>query len=83
VALSEKDFGYRLSRYIEIENIGVSSRYRSKGIGKLLLQKTEEWVKKQKATKLYVSAYWNNGKAIRFYKENGFSEIGIELEKNI
>jgi ribosomal protein S18 acetylase RimI-like enzyme len=56
VALSKKDFGYRKSKYVEIENIGVSPEYRSKGVGKMLLQKATEWAKKQKATKLYVSA---------------------------
>lgn len=74
VALSIKDFGYRKSKYIEIENIGVDPQYRSQGIGQLLVDTTVKWAKEQKATKLFVSAYWNNKKAINFYKENGFYE---------
>lgn len=83
VALVIKDFGYRKSRYVEIENIGVEPQYRSQGIGKLLIEATVKWAKEQKATKLFVSAYWNNKKAIHFYKENGFYESGVELDKKL
>ncbi len=83
VALSKKDFGYRKSKYVEIENIGVVPEYRSQGIGKILMEKTVEWAKNQKATKLYVSAYWGNKKAINYYKKNGFYETGVELDKKL
>ncbi len=83
VALAIKDFGYRKSKYVEIENIGINPEYRSQGIGKLLVDETVKWAKEQKATKLFVSAYWNNKKAINFYKKNGFYESGLELDKKL
>lgn len=83
IALSIKDFGYRKSKYMEIENMGVHPDYRSQGIGKKLLKKATKWAKKQGATKMWVSAYWNNKKAIKFYKDNGFYETGVELDKNL
>ncbi len=83
VALSVKDFGYRKSKYIEVENIGVDPNYRSQGIGKLLIDSAGKWAKEQGATKLWVSAYWNNKKAISFYKDNGFYESGLELDKKL
>lgn len=83
VALAIKDFGYRKSKYVEIENIGVNPEFRSKGIGHLLMQATEKWAKEQNATKLYVSAYFKNIKAINFYKREGFCESGLELDKKI
>ena len=84
VALAEKDFyGYRKSKYIEIENIGVKTQYRSQGVGKKLMDAAIKWAKKVKASKLYVSAYWGNKKAINFYKKNGFYEIGLELDKKL
>lgn len=83
VALAIKNFGYRKSKYVEIENIGVNPEYRSQGIGKLLVDASVRWAKEQKATKLFVSAYWNNKRAINFYKKNGFYEIGIELDRKI
>ncbi|OFW63666.1 hypothetical protein A3A76_04380 [Candidatus Woesebacteria bacterium RIFCSPLOWO2_01_FULL_39_23] len=83
IALAIKDFGYRKSKYIEIENIGVNPQHRSKGIGKMLMDEAVGWAKEQKATKLYVSAYWGNERAIDFYKKNGFYESGVEMDKRL
>jgi len=83
VALAIKDFGYRKSKYIEVENIGVSPKHRSSGIGNQLIQAAGEWARKQGAKKLFVIAYWKNDKAIQFYKKSGFEEIGLELEKSL
>ena len=83
VALAPKDFGYRKSTYIEIENIGVTPAYRSKGVGKLIMNAASEWAKSQGADRLYVEAFWGNTEAIKYYKNNGFVEIGLELEKDL
>jgi len=83
VALCLKNFGYRKSKYVEIENIGVDPEYRSQGIGKLLMEKTVEWAKEQGATKLYVVAFWENKKAINFYKQHGFYESGLEMDRKL
>jgi len=83
VALAIKKFGYRTGKYVEVENIGVSPKFRGQGIGKKLMEKAGEWAKGQRATKLYVSAYSQNTKAISFYKTNGFETVGVELEKEI
>jgi len=83
VALAKKDFGYRKSKYIEIENIGVDPKYRSHGIGTKLVNAAIEWAKTKGAMKLWVSAYPQNKKAIIFYKKNHFYETGVELDRNI
>ena len=83
IAMAIKEFGYRKSKYIEIENMGVDPKYRSKGIGKKLLDSATKWAKTKGATKLYVSAYWKNKKAIKFYKNNNFYEMGLEMDKKI
>jgi ribosomal protein S18 acetylase RimI-like enzyme len=83
IALAVKDFGYRKSKYIEVENIGVDPTYRSQGIGRLLIEEAVKWAKEKNAVKLYVSAYWQNKRAINFYKKNGFYEIALELDKKI
>lgn len=83
VALVEKEFDYRKGKYIEIDNMGIDPKYRSRGIGKRLLEAATKLAKTQGATKLYVSAYWRNKRAIKFYKNNNFYEIDLGLEKNI
>ncbi len=83
IAARKKDFGYRKSKYLEIENMGVNPTYRSQGIGSQLMQKCLEWAKKQGYQKVYVNAYFANNKAITFYKQNGFSEIDVSLEREL
>ncbi len=83
ISLAVKDFGYRKSKYIEVNDIGVDPNYRSHGIGRLLIEAAGKWADEQNATKLYVSAYWNNKRAIDFYKTNGFYESSLGLDKKL
>lgn len=83
IAARQKDISYRKSKYLEIENMGVIPQYRSQGIGHQLVQKCFEWAKERGFQKTYVNAYFANIKAIKFYKNNGFIETDISLEKSI
>ena len=83
IAAQPKEFGYRLSKYIEIENMGVSPEYRSKGIGLKLMEKCLEVAKEKGFKKAYVNAYSDNVGAVKFYEKNGFNKIDVSLEKNI
>ncbi|MCD4811009.1 GNAT family N-acetyltransferase [bacterium] len=80
IALGFKDFGYRKGKFVELENMGVLPQYRSQGIGHILVEKAKEWSKTEGATKMYVTAYWQNSGAIGFYKKEGFEEIDLGLE---
>lgn len=83
IALAKKDFGYRKSLYVEVENIGVTPAHRGKGVGTKLIVAATNWAKEQNIHKLYVAAYWKNTKARDFYKRNGFYEVGVEFEKQL
>ncbi len=83
IAAAPKNISYRKSKFFEIENMGVIPEYRSKGIGSQLIQKCLEWAKNKGFQKLFVNAYFQNAKAIDFYKRNGFSEIDISLERTL
>jgi ribosomal protein S18 acetylase RimI-like enzyme len=83
LAAREKEIEYRNSRYLEIENMGVNPEYRSKGIGKLLVQKCFEWAKEKGFKKVYVSSYAQNTKAVDFYKNNGFEGVDVGLERGL
>lgn len=78
-----KHFGYRLSSCIEIENMGVSPHFRSKGIGEKLIYECIRIAQERGFGKVYVNAYIQNTKAIHFYEKCGFTKIDISLEKNI
>lgn len=73
----------RKSKYIEIHNMVVLPEYRSKGIGSMLINACLDWAKSKGFQKAYVNSYFDNKKAIEFYKRNGFSEIDISLERVI
>ncbi len=83
IAMSELKFDHRKSRYIEIENMGVSPEYRSQGIGKMLVDEARKWAKELGINKVFVVAYYDNQKAVKFYKREGFKEIGLELEMDL
>lgn len=78
-----KDISYRLSKYIEIENMGVSPNFRSKGIGIQLINKCIELAKEYGYQKVYVNTYFENTKAIVFYERCGLKKIDVSLEKDI
>lgn len=78
-----KSFEYRKSTYIEIGDLGVSPAYRSKGIGAQLVKACEKWGKVQGVSRIFVTSYFANQGAVKFYKKYGFTEIDVSLEKDI
>jgi len=83
VAAEPKNFGYRFSKCLEIDNMGVSPNYRSKGVGSELINRVIEIAKSRGYKRIYVNSYWKNEKAISFYEKNGFEKIDVSLEKII
>ena len=78
-----KPFEYRKSKYIEIGDIGVSPEFRGKNIGTRLIDACVKWGKEQGASRIFVTSYFKNERAIKFYKKSGFAEIDVSLEKDI
>ena len=83
ISASPRKVNYLKSKYFEIDNMGVAPKYRSKGIGSLLIDKCLGWAKIKGYNRLHVNAYFSNKKAVNFYKKNGFSETDISLQRNI
>jgi ribosomal protein S18 acetylase RimI-like enzyme len=83
IAAVPRDFGYRLSKYIEIENMGVSSEFQSEGIGSQLVDKCLDIARKNGFQKVYVNSYSDNIKAVSFYEKCGLKKIDVSLEKNL
>lgn len=78
-----KEFDYRHKKYIEVQNMGVSPTYRSKGLGTKLMTECLRLAKEKGFQKVYVVSYYANNKAVSFYKKNGFSKIDTGLEKDL
>jgi len=83
ITASEKIFEYRKSTYVEINDLGVSPDYRSKGVGSDLITGCKQWAKKEGYQKIYVNSYATNARAIAFYERNGFTKIDLCLEMTL
>lgn len=65
-----------------IETFGLFAEYRSKGMGKLLLQETEAYVRRNGGECLYVDTYAGNSRAIRYYTKQGFVPVAYHPGEN-
>ena len=83
IAVGYKRTPFRKSRYLEVENIGVSPEFRSKGVGAMLVKKAKNWGKEHGFSRLFVNSYFHNHRAVEFYMRNGFAEVDLGLEMKI
>lgn len=64
--------------YAELFSIGVASTQQGKGVGKVLLAKTEEVLKLEGVKKVSLTTdYDNNDSAIGFYRSMGYTELYV------
>lgn len=73
-------YDYRTAKVGELENMYVIRSRRRQKIGRRLVAEFKKWLKAQQASRMYVSAYFNNVQAMAFYRDCGFKEIEIGLE---
>jgi GNAT superfamily N-acetyltransferase len=78
-ALRSND-GTRPVKRAELENMLILPEWRSKGLGKQLVEACVSWAKKRGVERLVVKAYSANASALTFYERHGFQEISKTLE---
>ena len=69
------------NHFCYIENIATKKDYRGSGVGKLLLNKAEEWAKQRKLIGMSLEAQDDNLGACRFYVKQGFILGGVDTLK--
>lgn len=79
----ERNYAYRTNRSAEIDNMGVSPAFRSRGIGTLLVNRFKTWAKKRRITHLRVNTYFHSSRARTFYEKQGLQNIDLTLEGKI
>lgn len=70
---------YRSGMRSELENMFVDENFRRSGVGTALIEHFVEWSRQQGADEVYVSAYFDNQRAISFYKSAGFESYSHDL----
>ncbi len=66
-------------KYLEIDNIIVSEKIRSKGVGKLIIDYLEEKAKSLGCNMMALDSYTTNFKAHKFFYNQGFSPKGFHF----
>ncbi|MCA0151098.1 GNAT family N-acetyltransferase [Rossellomorea vietnamensis] len=69
------------NRFCYIENIATKKEYRGSGVGKLLLNKAEDWAKQRGLIGMSLEAQDDNLGACRFYLKQGFILGGVDTLK--
>ena len=61
---------------LEIERIYVSKEFQGEGLGRCLMEKAVSTAIRRKKKYVWLGVWEKNEKALRFYKRNGFYQIG-------
>lgn len=69
--------------YAYVADLVVRERHRDRGIGRKLMAKAEAYARGEGARWLRVSVLAENESARRLYMTSGFSELHVELEKEL
>ncbi|MDD5651388.1 MAG: GNAT family N-acetyltransferase [Candidatus Nanoarchaeia archaeon] len=82
-AINKTESYRNIKKIAEIDNMFILPQFRGLNIGSSLYNKFINWMKTKGIKKIRVIASSKNGKAIDFYKKNGFLEYNLTLEKDI
>lgn len=74
--ISELSFGYVYDVFVEEE-------FRGKGVGKLLLEKAEDYCRKSGYSRIALSVSATNNTAINLYRRTGYQPERIDMAKEI
>lgn len=69
--------------YAVIDGIGVKSEFQNHGIGKILMEKAQEWAATNGAVFIELNVYEFNKNAISFYERLGYQVSSRRMRKNI
>lgn len=81
VALTGYWIGSKLwcGKYLELDNVVVAEKHRSKGLGKILFDFMEDMAKKENCTMLALDSYTTNFKAHKFFYSQGYAPRGFHF----
>ena len=61
---------------VELERIYVRKKFQGRGLGKAMMQKTEEIARESGCTYIWLGVWERNEPAVAFYEHNGFYKFG-------
>ncbi|MBU2946376.1 GNAT family N-acetyltransferase [Zobellia uliginosa] len=70
-------------KHIELDNVFVNEKYRSRGVGKLMMDWLVDYAKTKDCNSLELNAYVANEKGVKFWKRHNFVPLGYHMIKNL
>ncbi len=70
-------------RYAIVDGIIVKSEFQNHGIGKILMDKMQEWASAKGATSIELHVYEFNQNAISFYERLGYQTFSRKMSKEL
>ncbi|CAM3618662.1 GNAT family N-acetyltransferase [Zobellia roscoffensis] len=70
-------------KHIELDNVFVNVEYRSRGVGKLMMDWLVAYGKSKNCNSLELNAYVANQKGVKFWERHGFEPLGYHMIKNL
>jgi len=75
---------WRLTKRVEVDNLYLKDAHHGKGVGKKLVEEVKKWSQKNHIQRIFLTAFFQNKKAIAFYEREGFIpyELTLEIDLN-
>jgi len=70
-------------KQLELDNVVIDKKLQSKGLGKIFLDKIEEWAIKEAYESVTLNTYVSNSRSHKFYFNQGFNILGFHFQKLI
>lgn len=75
---------YRIeTKYAVLADMFVLEEHRSKKVGTKLIAEFKKWAKSKGAKVMRVESYSKNKKALKFYRQHGFDDSSLILERKV
>ena len=74
---------YGVLRWAEIDILYVLKKFRKKGVGKELINKSQKYAREKKCKKIKLEVNKNNKNALRTYEKEGFFISKYKMEKRL
>jgi ribosomal protein S18 acetylase RimI-like enzyme len=74
---------FRSRNYAVVQGIGVGAEFRKLGVGRLLMDKVEEWALARGVSSIELNVYEFNRTAITFYERLGYETLSRKMSKTL
>lgn len=69
--------------YIYLHFVFIAPEFRGKGLGRVLMEKAEEYARSKGVGRLYLGTHGTNTKAHKLYEGAGFERVWVNYEKTL